>query len=137
MQCEQQINIFPEGGEQQVDVNPEKSEDQVTVNPECLRVTPIEDKDYNKFYNKPQINGVELKGNKTTEDLGIESDKNYVHMQTTASDTWVITHNLDKLPSVTVIDSAEEEVVGEIRYDNNNQITIKFMAAFKGKATLN
>lgn len=74
MQCEQQIDIFPEGGEQQVDVNPEKSEDQVTVNPECLRVTPIEDKDYNKFYNKPQINGVELIGNKLSKEIHVQHE---------------------------------------------------------------
>lgn len=135
MNCEQQINIFPENGEQRIGVEEEKGEKTIGIVNECVNlVCPTE---YEQLKGLPQINGVELKGNKTTEDLGIESDKNYVHMQTTASDTWVITHNLDKLPSVTVIDSAEEEVVGEIRYDNNNQITIKFMAAFKGKATLN
>jgi hypothetical protein len=30
-------------------------------------------KDYNQLYNKPSINGVELKGNKTSEELGITS----------------------------------------------------------------
>lgn len=81
MQCEQQINIFPEGGEQQVDVNPEKSEDQVTVNPECLRVTPIEDKDYNKFYNKPQINGVELIGNKLSKEIHVQHEMDEITNQ--------------------------------------------------------
>lgn len=81
MQCEQQINIFPEGGEQQVDVNPEKSEDQVTVNPECLRVTPIEDRDYNRFYNKPQINGVELIGNKLSKEIHVQDEMDRITEQ--------------------------------------------------------
>lgn len=81
MQCEQQINIFPEGGEQQVDVNPEKSEDQVTVNPECLRVTPIEDRDYNRFYNKPQINGVELIGNKLSKEIHVQHEMDEITNQ--------------------------------------------------------
>ena len=33
-------------------------------------VQKIETSDYNKLYNKPSINEVELKGNKTFEDLG-------------------------------------------------------------------
>ena len=81
MQCEQQINIFPEGGEQQVDVNPEKSEDQVTVNPECLRVTPIEDRDYNRFYNKPQINGVELIGNRLSKEIHVQHEMDEITNQ--------------------------------------------------------
>lgn len=137
MDCDQNITIFPEDTEQAVNVRPENSESNVQIQRECLTVIPIEDKDYNRFYNKPQINGVELIGDKTLEELGIENDKNYVHNQTTSSDTWVIQHNLNKLPSVTVIDSAEEEVVGEITYNNINQLTIRFAAPFKGKATLN
>jgi hypothetical protein len=38
---------------------------------------------------------------------------------------------------VTVIDSAGEEVIGNITYDDQNQVTITFSGAFKGSATLN
>ena len=93
--------------------------------------------DYNKLIHKPQINDVTLDGNKSLEDLGIENDKNYVHNQTTASNTWVIEHNLNKYPSVSIMNSANEEVVGEVTYDNTNQVTIKFAGEFKGSATLN
>lgn len=137
MDCEQNITIFPENTEQTIKVLGDDYEQNIDLQKECLCVVPIEDRDYNRFYNKPQINGVELVGDKTLEELGIENDKNYVHNQTTSSDTWVIQHNLNKLPSVTVIDSAEEEVVGEITYDNINKLTIRFAAPFKGKATLN
>lgn len=35
-------------------------------------VVPVPETDYDKLENKPQINGVELAGNKTTRQLGIE-----------------------------------------------------------------
>lgn len=94
-------------------------------------------KDYEKLKNKPQINGVELIGNKSLEDLGIEVDKNFYFVQNEALDTWVIVHNLNKYPSVSVIDSSGSEVIGEVSYDTVNQVTITFKGAFKGKATLN
>lgn len=92
---------------------------------------------YNRLTNKPQINGVVLEGNKTSEELNIVEDKNFYYKQTTASDVWVIVHNLNKYPSVTVIDSAGEEVIGNVTYDDQNQVTITFSGAFKGSATLN
>ncbi len=64
-------------------------------------------------------------------------DKNYVHIQNTASSEWVIVHNLNKYPSVTVINSAGDQVIGDVVYDSINQITITFKGAFKGTATLN
>lgn len=66
-----------------------------------------------------------------------KQDKNFYFTQTTALDTWVITHNLNKYPSATIIDSAGTEVVGNITYNSLNQITITFSGAFKGSATLN
>lgn len=61
----------------------------------------------------------------------------YIFEQGIASDEWIIEHNLDKYPSVTVVDSADNTVIGYVTYDNENTITIKFNAAFKGKAYLN
>ena len=41
-------------------------------------VTPVatgkEPGDYNRLYNKPRINGIELQGNVTLEDLGLPED---------------------------------------------------------------
>lgn len=93
--------------------------------------------DYEDETNKPSINGVTLSGNKTSDDLGLVADKTYLHHQTVASDTWVIVHNLNKYPSVAVIDSAGNEVIGEVSYDDKNQVTLKFEGGFKGVATLN
>lgn len=61
----------------------------------------------------------------------------YVHDQPVAAATWTITHNLNNYPSVTVVDSAGSVVVGNAIYDDNNQITLSFTAAFAGKAFLN
>lgn len=92
---------------------------------------------YEALSNKPKINGVTLIGDKSSEELHIKEDANYLHTQTTASDVWVIVHNLNKFPSVTVIDSAGNEVVGEVTYNDANQVTLKFEGGFKGTATLN
>lgn len=64
-------------------------------------------------------------------------DKNFLYTQTIASDTWSIQHNLNKYPSVSVIDSAGDEVIGEVEYNTINKVTISFKGAFKGTATLN
>ena len=65
------------------------------------------------------------------------SDKNFVFNQTEATNVWVIDHNLGKLPSVMVTDSAGSVVEGEIKYNSENRITITFKGGFKGKAILN
>lgn len=65
------------------------------------------------------------------------ADKHYTFTQISASATWNVTHNLKKYPSVSVVDSAENNVYGDIEYINENQLTITFNAAFSGKAYLN
>lgn len=66
-----------------------------------------------------------------------DGDKNFVHTQSSPSTQWNITHNLNKFPSVTVIDSANTEVEGDIEHINENQVILKFSAAFSGKAIFN
>lgn len=48
-----------------------------------------------------------------------------------------ITHNLGKRPSITVIDSAGDEVEGDYSYPDFNNVTISFSASFSGKVILN
>jgi len=72
----------------------------------------------------------------------IIGDITYTHNQSSTSDTWVITHNLNRFPSVTVIDSGGTIVQGTVVYNSNKQLTITFFAgtnalAFQGKAYLN
>ncbi len=65
------------------------------------------------------------------------SDKSYHHIQGLPSATWVITHNLDKYPSILIIDSGGSEVVGAITYNTTNQLTLSFSGGFSGDAYLN
>ena len=67
----------------------------------------------------------------------VKTDANYIHEQKASSSSWNIKHNLNKYPSVIVIDSAGTEVRGDINYIDKNNITINFSADFTGKAYLN
>lgn len=64
-------------------------------------------------------------------------DAFYLHNQMIASATWNITHNLNKYPSVTIVNSAGDEVIGDVSYPSINSVTINFSAANGGKAYLN
>lgn len=64
-------------------------------------------------------------------------DLTYNYNQGTPSDVWEITHNLKKYPSVTVVDSANTVVYGEVVYDDLNRLHIIFSSEFSGKAYLN
>ena len=92
---------------------------------------------YTELANKPSINNVILEGNKTSAQLGIVDDKTYVYTQTTSTAVWNIQHNLNKYPSVTVVDSGGSVVVGETVYIDNNNIQITFSFVFSGKAYCN
>ena len=61
----------------------------------------------------------------------------FIHIQGSASASWIIEHNLEKYPSVTVVTSAGTVVVGDVIYNNENVVTVTFNGAFKGKAYLN
>lgn len=91
--------------------------------------------DYDDLINKPAINGVELSGNQSGAELGL--DRTYVHTQGVASAIWTITHNLDKYPSVVAVDSLNRIVGGDITYPDANTVIITFNAAVIGRAFLN
>lgn len=92
---------------------------------------------YSDLENKPKINGVVLEGNKTSNELGLTGDKTYVHHQSTPALVWDITHNLDKFPSVTIVDSAGAVVMGDVTYESENKLKVAFTAEFGGSAYLN
>ena len=50
---------------------------------------------------------------------------------------WDITHDLDKFPSVSAVDSTKEQVFGKVDYINKNRLTITFAGPFSGEAFLN
>jgi len=77
--------------------------------------------------------------NYTAGDLAnfVREDTTYIHTQAQSGSAWTIEHNLNRFPSVEVVDSAGSVVVGDIQYIDENNITINFSAPFTGKAYLN
>ena len=71
------------------------------------------------------------------EGVEVVQDKHYTHTQSVASASWTITHNLNKYPSVTVVDSAGSVVVGDVQYLSLNDVVITFSGPFSGTAYLN
>ena len=72
----------------------------------------------------------------------IIGDITFTHNQSSTSNTWIVTHNLNRFPSVTVVDSADSIIQGCVLYNSNKQLTITFFEggdalAFQGKAYLN
>lgn len=110
--------------------------DKTSFNSQMGQVNAVSS-DYNKLNNKPSINGIMLIGNKTNKDLGIEDDKHFLFVQSIANDVWEIKHDLNKYPSVTVVDSANSVVIGDVVYIDENNVRLTFSGAFSGKAYLN
>lgn len=108
----------------------------IAVNPE-IDMSDLERVHGYDVMHKPRINGVELSGDLTAEELGITSDQHYTHKQAQAAKVWTITHGLGKRPSVTVVDSAGTAVIGEIEYLDDNTVRLTFCAAFSGTAYCN
>lgn len=66
----------------------------------------------------------------------VRSRSRFVHTQASASDTWSITHNMRFFPNVSIVDSAESKVIGEVTYISQNALTVTFSHSFSGKAYL-
>lgn len=68
------------------------------------------------------------------EDVG---DKHFTYEQTSPSAIWLIDHPLNKKVSVTVTDSANTVVEGQITINDGVKVVITFNAPFTGTAILN
>ena len=64
-------------------------------------------------------------------------DAHYIHYQDVPSDTWNITHTMNKYPSVTIVTSGGDKVYSDIEYISVSQIQIKFRSPFTGRVYLN
>lgn len=64
-------------------------------------------------------------------------DKSFIHKQNSASSEWIIKHNLEKYPAISIVDSAGSSVYGEITYIDSNTASVKFTGAFSGIAYCN
>ena len=61
----------------------------------------------------------------------------YRHVQAVAALTWQVEHGLHKTPSVTVIDSAGNVVLGDVQHTTDTHCVLNFSAPFAGEAHCN
>lgn len=72
-----------------------------------------------------------------------QSDKHHVYddngsnKQFLAGQSYTVTHNLNKFPSVTTVDSAGSHLIGNVQHINNNSFNVTFTATFYGKVYSN
>ena len=64
-------------------------------------------------------------------------DKSYIHNQISSQAKWTIKHPLSKYPSVVITDSGGNQVKGDVKYIDLNNLEVNFTAAFSGVAYLN
>lgn len=75
----------------------------------------------------------------TVQLLGTEATilaNRHVHTQASPATSWVVTHGLGGKPQVTVVDTADTLVIGDVSYNSSTQLTVSFTAAFAGNAYL-
>lgn len=109
----------------------------------------ISSSDYQKFSNVSELSLVYVFGHSNLEsesnylisllqyDYLSGNDKNFVFTQASPSNTWNINHQLNKFPSVTIVDSAGTQVIGDVQHTDNNNLTVTFINQFSGKAYIN
>ena len=65
------------------------------------------------------------------------NDYTYEFTQTNPASTWQITHNLNKYPSVTILDSNKERIYAPVNFTNKNSLSIDFSEPVAGTAIMN
>ena len=72
------------------------------------------------------------------DEIDTETDDSHVYFeQAKPRSKWEIVHNLNKYPSVTVVNEFGTEIICEVRYISKNEIHLLFNGKFRGKAYLN
>ena len=67
----------------------------------------------------------------------IVEDKNFLFTQTSPTSVWTVAHNQNKYPSVSIFDSANNPIMGQVENIDLNNLTITFNAAISGSALIN
>ena len=73
----------------------------------------------------------------TVSPIEIESDKTYVHTQSISATEWLVQHDLDKYPSVQIINSDGRVIIGEIQHTDENNLAVRFEYALTGSVYCN
>ena len=63
-------------------------------------------------------------------------DRQFTFRQDDAQAVWAIPHDLDRYPTVRVVDSAGSIIPGNVAYDSAHHLTVTFPSAFCGRAFL-
>lgn len=61
---------------------------------------------------------------------------NYYHVQMVPAASWSILHNLGRYAAVVVMNSAGEQVYGDVEYLSLDSVVVSFSAPFSGTAQL-
>ena len=61
----------------------------------------------------------------------------FIYTQAVPSVTWTIQHNLNRFPSVSVVNINNVLMYGQVTYIDSNNLIIEFSAGFSGKAYMN
>lgn len=86
----------------------------------------------------PTVDAVNEVIQQVRQEIGeVGGDKNFVYDQPTPSSVWVIRHGLGKKVNVTIVDSANTVVIGQVTINDGNMVRIEFNASFTGQAILN
>ena len=70
-------------------------------------------------------------------EFSLPSTETFTFTQAVPAAVWTINHTLNKHPSISVVSTANQIVVGDASYTSTTQVVITFTAAFAGKAYLN
>jgi hypothetical protein len=68
---------------------------------------------------------------------GLFGQDKYFEQAFTNLSSVVVNHELNKKPSVTVINSAGDQVIGEVEYHGLNSLTLTFSSSFSGTVVCN
>lgn len=66
----------------------------------------------------------------------VRAKSKLTYTQASANTLWDITHNLMFFPNITIVDSGENFVIGDVQYVNQNRLLVTFSHSFAGKAYL-
>jgi len=88
------------------------------------------------FLNVPPANGYVVNVILGTPGSGGAQTLGYTHVQSSPASVWTVNHTLTFEPNVSIVDSANDEVEGDVRHVSATQLVLTFTAAFSGKAYL-
>lgn len=60
----------------------------------------------------------------------------YVHTQSAATSVWMITHSMGTKPNVLIVDNSGQQLLPEIHFPSNSQVTVTHAIPYAGVAYL-